>query len=138
MSFCLILCCVYVKCNEKTFSCRVSSYMVCTRMSWINLATVRLGGAYVGVRLTSEGSMWRVDSSLIDNTEVTTVLLGVIRSGGQWQSDLTRLVVTTLSCVNSVSQLSVVCVDEHLNVGRAIGSVAVPTLPVVMRVFDRQ
>ena len=113
--------------------------MVCTRMSWINLATVRLGGgAYVGVRLTSEGSMWRVDSSLIDNTEVTFVLLGVIRSGGQWQSDLTRLVVTTLSCVNSVSQLSVVCVDEHLNVGRAIGSVAVPTLPVVMRVFDRQ
>ena len=95
-------------------------------------------GAYVGVRLTSTGSMWRVDCNLIEGTEVTTVLLGVIRSGEKWQSNLTRLVATTLSCVNSISQLRVICVDEHINVGRAIGSGAVPTVPVVMRVFDVQ
>ena len=60
-------------------------------------------GAYVGVRLTSGGSMWHVECNLIDKTEVLTVFLGVIRSGGKWQSDITRLVATALSCVNSIS-----------------------------------
>ena len=80
--------------------------------------------------------MWLVDWNLIDKTEVMTVLLCFIRSDKKWQTDLTRLVVTTLSCLNSISRLGVVCVGEHLKVGRAIGSVAVPTVPVVMRVFD--
>ena len=78
--------------------------------------------------------MWRVDCNLIDNTEVMTVLIGVIRSVEKWQSDLTRLVATALSCVNSISRSSVVFVDEHLNVGRAIESVAVPTAPVKFNV----
>ena len=34
--------------------------------------------------------------------------------------------------------LGVVCVDDYPAVGRAIASVAAPTLPVVMRVFDLQ
>ena len=34
------------------------------------------------------------------------------------------------------TNLGVVCVDDYPAVGRAIASVAAPTLPVVMRVFD--
>ena len=62
--------------------------------------------------------------------------MGAVRSSEEWKSDLTRLVVTTLPCIESITCLHVVCVDDHEIVGRALASVAVPTLPVVMRVFD--
>ena len=59
-----------------------------------------------------------------------------------WRTVAVNLVsnrrVTALSCVDSISKLGVVCVDDYPAVGRAIVSVAPPTLPVVMRVFDLQ
>ena len=82
--------------------------------------------------------MWRIDCNFINGTEVKTVLVGAIRSGERWQTYLTRLAVTTLSCIDSISRLSVVCVDGLETVGRAIASVAVVTVPIVMRVFDLQ
>ena len=93
-------------------------------------------GFHIVVQLTREGSLWRVICNFLDGTDVKTVLVMAVRSGEDWKSDLTRLVVTTLSRVDSISCLRVVCVDEYEVVGRALARVAVPTVPVVMLVFD--
>ena len=74
-----------------------------------------------------------MDCNYLDGSDGKTVLVG---AGEEWTSYLMRLAVTTLSLVDSISFLHVVCVDEYEVVYRGIASVAVPTVPVVIRVFD--
>ena len=65
----------------------------------------------------------------MDGIELKTVLVGVVRAWEQWHTNLSRVVVTTLSCVDSISNLGVVCVDYFPAVGLAIANVATPTAP---------
>ena len=74
-------------------------------------------GCCVGLRLTRESSLWRVDCHFVDGIEIKTVLVSVVRAEEQWHTSLSRDVATTLSCVESISNLCVVCVDDFPAVG---------------------
>ena len=90
----------------------------------------------VGLCIYRDGSIWRADCHIVDGSECKSVVIGAVPASENWESHLTHVVDATLSCLEVVSGLSIVCVQDRLNVGRAIASAVTPTEPVVARVND--
>ena len=63
-------------------------------------------------------------------------MLAVIPGGGEWDRSLLKVIVSLLACVESHGGLSAVSVGENLRLGRALASIAHPTMPLVTRRFD--
>ena len=71
--------------------------------------------------------MRRVDCHIGDCSDVMSVCLGGVPTGESWQIRLAHVVAATLSCLDVVSSVSMNCVEDCLNVGRAIAHVLTPT-----------
>ena len=89
-----------------------------------------------GLRLYYNGSFWRVDLPIVDDLDVKSYVLGAVPVCETWNSLLLRVVASLSSCFDNMSGLSVVVVQDHLPVGRAMASLSPLREPVVMRSFD--
>ena len=81
-------------------------------------------GSRFGLRMHFDGKFWRIDCHVMDGTDVRTVVVGAVHVAPGWEKRLLHVVVSLLSCFNSLSGLCVVVVGDHLSVGRALVSVA--------------
>ena len=96
------------------------------------------GGSRVGLRIYLDGCLRRVDCHIVDSSDVKSVCLGAVPTGENWESCLIHVVFATLCCLDVVSSVGMICVEDCVNVCRAIASAVSPTEPVVIRVYDLQ
>ena len=82
--------------------------------------------------------MRRVDCHIFDGLAVKVVVLSVIPGGSDWERSLLKVVLSLLSCMESYRGLSAVSVGDNLRLGRALASVAHPSMPLVTRRFDSE
>ena len=83
-------------------------------------------GSRVGLQPYRDGMMWRVDCHVVDGYDVKSSCLGAVVTGESREKQLTHVVASHLSCLESVVNVNVVCVEGDLVVGRAIASVMSP------------
>ena len=82
--------------------------------------------------------MRSVDCHIFDGLAVKVVVLAVIPGGSDWERSLLEVVLSLLSCMESYRGLSAVSVGDNLRLGRALASVAHPSMPLVTRRFDSE
>ena len=95
-------------------------------------------GSRVGLHIYRDGSMRRVDSHIVDGSDIMLVCLGAVPTGERWEIRLNNVVAVTLCCLAVVSSVRMVCVEDCFNVGSAIASVVTPTEPVIVRAYVLQ
>ena len=116
---------------------RVSSYTDCipsSLRSWVTFCPQECALVFMFVW----GAMRRVDCHIFDGLAVKVVVLAVIPGGSDWERSLLKVVLSLLSCMESYRGLSAVSVGDNLRLGRALASVAHPSMPLVTRRFDSE
>ena len=93
-------------------------------------------GVRFGLHVRTDGSVKRLDCHIFGAVAVKVVVLAVIPGDGAWERSLLKVLVSLLACVESHGGLSAVSVGENLRLGRALASIAHPTMPLVTRRFD--
>ena len=100
------------------------------------LDAILSSGARFGLHVRADGAMRQQGCHIFDDVSVKTVVHAVIPGGSEWERSLLKVVLSLLTCVESSAGLSAVSVSDNLRLGRALATVAHPTVPLVMRRFD--
>ena len=95
-------------------------------------------GVRFGLHVRVDGAMRRVDCNIFDGLAVKVVVLAVVPGGPNCERSLLKVVLSLLSCMGSYRGLSAVSVADNLRLGRALASVAHPSMPLVTRRFDAE
>ena len=95
-------------------------------------------GSQSGLRIFFDGNFWRADLHLVDCLDVKSFTLVTLPVSERWKEELVNLVVTILSCVESMPSLSGIIVEDHVALGRALSKMCLSERTIVMRFFDVQ
>ena len=100
------------------------------------LSDLLSAGPRFNLHVRTDGSLKRVDCHIFDALTVKMVVLAAIPGGDEWEHSLLKIVVSVLACVESHAGLCAVSVGDNLRLGRALASIAHPTMLLVTRRLD--
>ena len=93
-------------------------------------------GVRYGLHVRADGAIRQLDRHIFDDISIKVVVLAAIPDGSEWERSLLKVVLFLLPCIESYGCLSAVKVSDNLRLGRALASIAHPTMPLVTRRFE--
>ena len=86
--------------------------------------------------MRADGAIRRLNCHIFDDVSIKVVVLAVMPGESEWERSLLKVVLSLLTCIESYCGLLAVSVSDNLRLGRALASIAHPTMPLVTRRFD--